>query len=121
MLIDTCLDLLSIENAKKAVLAADQTSSSQMLEEDEDGFAKPKRVDESSDPLSTASTHISLRRGALLFISLLLRAQPDDFRKVQSRRLVGRMKNVVGYVRVTDEDGLVRHNAGEVAEDLEAL
>ena len=95
-LVDACLDLLSLESRSSRTTA-------------------PK--DETPDPLTAGSTHPSLRRGAILSISLMLRAAPEQF----NARTLSRMKAVFGYLVATDEDPLVRHNAGQVLEDCEAL
>jgi hypothetical protein len=90
------LDLLSLESRQKVQV-------------------KPK--DETPDALETAATHPSLRRSALLLLGLLLRAAPEQV----SPRMLARMKAVLGYLHQTDEDPLVRHNAGEVLEDCNDL
>jgi len=101
-LVEACLDLLSVESRPA-----------------QNGNAASKSKDETPDGLETAASHPSLRRGALLFLSQLMRASPDDFRDGSIR--IARLKAVIGYVRDTDEDYLVRHNAGLVLEDVEEL
>ena len=96
MLVDACLDLLSLESRSTRT---------------------PKENDETPDPLEAASTHPSLRRGGLICIGHLLRANPEGF----DRRTLMRMVAVLGYLEATDEDPLVRHNAGEVLVDCETL
>ena len=95
-LIDACLDILSLESRSSRTT---------------------KLKDETPDALESASTHPSLRRSALLFMNLLLQADLRQF----GARIVQRMEAVIRYVKHTDEDPLVRHNAGVVLEYLEAL
>lgn len=96
MLVDACLDLLSLESRSSRTT---------------------KELDETPDALETASTHPSLRRSALLCISNLLRANPEQM----ERRALRRMQAVLGYLMATDEDPLVRHNAEQVLEDCNTL
>lgn len=120
-LVDACLDLLSLENAKRFSAEQERRSRIEDKDEAEERVLNSGKVDETPLPLATTSTHASLRRGALLFISLLIRAQPDAFSNLEHRRLIQRCRAVVGYVEATDDDGLVRYNAGVVKDDLEAL
>lgn len=95
-LINAMSDLLSVETRKSGQL---------------------KGKDETPEPLEVASTHPSLRRGALSFLSRLLRADASQFSRADLRRL----HNVIGYTQNVDEDALVRHNAEIVMEDVETL
>ena len=96
ILLDACLDILSLESRSSRTL---------------------KLKDETVDALELASTHPSLRRGALLLINLLISANAEGF----GDRITSRLKAVIGYVKYTDDDPLVRHNAELVIENIEAL
>lgn len=113
-----------------------------------DRNGKPRRPEETLDPLKADSKHPVLRRSAILFLGMLFRTakelqeespieevgydERNPLGKMRmggggsiSRRsgLVGievrkRAKTVLGYVGSTDEDSLVRHQAGEVLEEM---
>lgn len=105
-LTEACLDLLSIESSSKNVFQPI------LIEE-------RNKIEESLDPLECASTHPSLRRGTILFLTLLVRAmQEKGDMKVVQPRTARRLEVVVGYVRDTDPDALVRHNAGVLLDEL---
>jgi hypothetical protein len=106
-LIEACLDLLSVESSSK------KTVFQPILIEERN------KIEETADPLECASTHPSLRRGAILFLTLLMRAMQEkgDLQVVQPRT-ARRFSIVIGYVRDTDQDALVRHNAGVLLDEL---
>lgn len=109
---------------------------------------KPKKPEETPNVLAPDPKHPSLRRGALVFLGMLFRTasnlssdetdrasnssptlgvlrlpgQSADVRST-SKSLVGletkvRARTVLRYLEQTDEDSLVRHQAGEVLEEI---
>jgi hypothetical protein len=135
-LADACLTLLSLES-RPLKRRRDESQA-----EDDDGddaeSLGPIRTeaelksarkligyDESEEPLSTDPKHPSFRRSAILFIALLLRstavAEEDNTSTsgmLVSPEIVERTRVVLGYVGSTDEDGLVRFQAGQVLDEL---
>lgn len=106
---------------------------------------KPKRPEETPTPTAADPKHPSLRRAAILFLGMLFRtaaklaAEVPEAEGYDSRNPLGtfrfsgaggggkglvsreqreRAKVVLRYVRETDEDSLVRHQAGEVLEEI---
>lgn len=96
ILIDACLDLLSLESRSNRTT---------------------KEADETPDSLEEASTHPSLRRGALVCIGNLMRGSAENI----VRRTLLRMQAVLGYLVATDEDPLVRQNSETLLEDCGTL
>jgi hypothetical protein len=89
---------------------------------------KRKRNEETPDALTTDTKHPALRRGALLSIALQARAQRtfDGTRKQVATNffpavLLAKAKTVVRYVQEVDGDELVRYQASETLEELDAL
>jgi hypothetical protein len=89
---------------------------------------KRKRNEETPDALTTDTKHPGLRRGALLSIALQARAQRtfDGTRKQVATNffpamLLAKAKTVVRYVQEVDGDELVRYQASEALEELDAL
>jgi len=80
-----------------------------------------------SDPTSANSKFPPLRRAALHFLSLLIRASTQIIydEKPSLTLITGevlqRMHLTLGYVSSTDEDGVVRVMAREAKENLEQM
>lgn len=126
-IVDACLTLLSLES-RPGRKPEPPTSD----DEDSEGTIKdkprPKRAEETPEALTLDTRHPALRRGALLFLALQARAQ----RRFNESRatlktaffpsgLLSKAKTVVQYVEDVDADELVRHQAAETLEELDAL
>lgn len=159
-LVEACLSLLSLESRplqprlRQAPADVGEHDSDEEVEDAPqlDRAGKPKRPEETPNPIAIDSRHPSLRRAAILFLGLLLRtasslASTDATRQERtydshnplahfslggqsvqasttSMLVSGDQKRRVGvllrYLSGTDEDSLVRHNAGAVLAELGA-
>jgi hypothetical protein len=144
-LADACLTLLSLESQplkrrseKKQQPEADGEQDTDdddidsvaaiRTEEELKSVRKLVGYDESAEPLSKDPKHPSFRRAAILFLGLLHRSMSAavlDNATVYNEahvltEIAQRARVVLGYVASTDEDGLVRFQAGQVLDELEA-
>lgn len=141
-LLDVCLTLLSVET--RPMTRAKRSAS----EEDQDEMSlgrdgKPRRPEELPDPLTADTKHPVFRRAAVLLIGILLQAAAAAAEESSSRskpramvvpsattprtsspatlldaQSLQRIRNVLGYLRDLDSDGLVRHQADVVLSEL---
>lgn len=115
------IDLLQLESV--SAQAAPRAGEEKDPQENQ---AAPRTMD--SEPTSTNTKLPPLRRAALHFLSLLIRActtqiyeSTGGHHSVLPASFVKRAKNTLGYVAATDEDAVVRVMARETNEGLEQL
>jgi hypothetical protein len=132
-LVAALIDLLQLEGVSRQP----PPKSKQDTDTTNDGKGKGKDVSSSdlsatetepmdSTPLSTSTKLSPFRRSALHFLALLLRSSISSVYSSATKGffdndLAKRLKVVLGYVRATDEDGVVRVMAGECLELGEQL
>ena len=132
-LVEAMVDLLQVESAPVSA----QTRRSHDTQSADDGDAekkpdedkKPWKADTSEfKPTTTNSKLPPLRRAALHFLSLMLRAYASQVENTAAKAIyvlppasLNRVRLTTGYVASTDEDSIARVMAREVVEDVDAL
>ncbi|EMD40865.1 hypothetical protein CERSUDRAFT_91616 [Gelatoporia subvermispora B] len=132
------IDLLQVETVRPAPRPKTSAPKATVedvpddLEQDSDAESEPTDPEPpatmDAQPTSTNTKFPPLRRAALHFLSLLIRATikhiyDSDGEEIDiiPVRTVKRAKTTLGYIAVTDEDTVVRVMAREAAEELDQL
>ncbi|KAI0939316.1 hypothetical protein AcV5_000773 [Taiwanofungus camphoratus] len=123
---EAMIDLLQVETVPAA--PRPKRSSTKSPDEDDKAEEPERQATVDSQPTSANSKFPPLRRAALHFLSLVVRActtrvyeAGDGGELAFPAQLVGRAKTTLGYVAATDEDAVVRVMARETLEGLDEL
>ncbi|THG97618.1 hypothetical protein EW026_g4415 [Hermanssonia centrifuga] len=125
------VDLLQIETVPASRSSAKTTAPASGLEteeKDDKETEAPKRDTMTFQPTTTNSKIPTLRRAALHFLTLLLRAFTEQVEESSTAavyalpgEVMRRAKTIIGYVTITDEDAIVRVMAKEGLDALDGL
>ncbi|OCH90959.1 hypothetical protein OBBRIDRAFT_558927 [Obba rivulosa] len=125
------LDLLQVETvrAPPQTKSASTNAPAQDFETSSDSESEPKPpTTMDAQPTSMNPKFPPMRRAALHFLSLLIRASTKRVYESDGEesivipvRTVNRAKTTLGYIAVTDEDSVVRVMAREAVEELDQL
>lgn len=128
-LAQTMVDLLQIENVPLSERKSKPETETEPVEEDEVSSDKPVKPTLDSDPTSRSTKFPPLRRSAVHFLSLLIKATTKlvydeariNFGGLLAPTSVRKMSITLDYISSTDEDSMVRVMAREAKDNLEAL
>jgi hypothetical protein len=122
-LFEAMIDLLQVESAARVTLGSSKNTRS----EDESGENTKEFNTQVTDPTTTDSKSSSLRRAALHFLSMVIRAttirlyDSSSKSEVKRHRSTKRARITLAYTASTDEDAVVRVMAREALEALEQM